>query len=100
MITRSVDAGDSRSSKNWIKGPRNTMMTESFLQDVDYVTLVFNESPNGAQGVVAAIAHDHGSFLKLAIIRRRDSVDSGLLGSKLGESTSETREFAVMRLDC
>ena len=75
-------------------------MAESVPQVADYATLVFNKSPSRVQGVVTAITHVHGSFSQLAIIRRRDSVDSGLLGSKLGESTSETREFAVMRLDC
>ena len=74
-------------------------MAESVPQVADYATLVFNKSPSRVQGVVTAITHVHGSFSQLAIIRRRDSMDSGLLGSRLGEPTSKMRNFAVPLLD-
>ena len=74
-------------------------MPKHVPQAGDFVTLVFNSSPSSFQGVVAAITHDHGSFLQLAILRRRVSIDSGLLSSRLGKSTSKTRNLAIPRLD-
>ena len=60
------------------------MMPETAPQAADYARLVYNGSPSRSKGLVAAIAHGIGAFLQLAMIRRRESVDSGLLESRLG----------------
>ena len=96
--TRSINAGDSCNSKTWIQGPCNTMMPKPVPQGEDHAALVGNEFPGSTQGVATAITHGHGGFLQLAVIRRRDSVDCCLLGSRLG-SSSKTSDFAVPRLN-
>ena len=75
------------------------MVPKAVPQSDDHAALIVNEFPSSTQDVITAITHVHGGFLQLAVIRRRDSMDSGLLGSRLGESTSKMRNFAVPRLD-
>ena len=74
-------------------------MPKPVPQDDYNAALVVNETLGSTQGVITAIAHSHGSYLQLEVIRRRDSVDGYLLGSRLGESTSTTSNFTVARLD-
>ena len=54
-------------------------------QSDDHAALVVNESPGSMQGVITAMTNIYGCFLELEVIRRGDSVDRCLLGSKLGE---------------
>ena len=74
-------------------------MPKPVPQDDYNAALVVNETLGSTQGVITAIAHSHGSYLQLEVIRRRDSVDGCLLGSRLGWSTSKTRNLAFARLD-
>ena len=61
--------------------------------------MVIDESPGSTQSLITAITHDHGGRVQLADIRRRDAMDSCLLGSRPGESTSMTRDLTVSQLD-
>ena len=74
-------------------------MPKHVPQTNDNAALVINGVSGGTQIVITAIAHSHGVFLQLVVIRRGDYVDGCLLGSRLGESISKTRNFTVTRLD-
>ena len=75
------------------------MMLKPVQQADDNAAQVVNRASVIMQVVIIAIAQNHSGFLQLAVIRCRDFVDNCLLGSILGESTSESRGFAIPRLD-
>ena len=63
-------------------------MPQTVAQADYHVELVVDESSGSTQCAMTTITHNHGSCLELAVIRRRDSMESCFMGSRLGESTN------------